>query len=144
MQRKCKPEFSIASCAEYLLPIVQQKIDVSRITAGSIVVLLTSNLFEQGDSQAGKFLMQDCLCTFSRMEGMIKALILINRAVFLLREDSEVLPCLKQLEDKGVEILVSDSSLSFYDFQGKLPAGVKASMYTITNRLLEARQVISI
>jgi len=48
------------------------------------------------------------------------------------------------MEEQGIEILCSDTCLSYYGLQGRLRVGRKASMVTISSRLLQANWVISL
>jgi hypothetical protein len=144
LQPKTRSHFPVADFCENLLEKIQQELDVISTIEGSVVVLLTSNLFGQGDNKAGNTLMEEFSRILTHMTEIINTIILINSAVFLTTEGSETAPFFKIIEEQGVEILCSDSSLSFYGLQEKLWVGSKVSMYTISNRLLQAGWVISL
>lgn len=144
MQSKTRAQFPVENSHEHLLKKMQQELDLIRTPEGSVVVLLSSNLLGQGDNKAGNILMEEFSHILSHMTEIISTLILINSAVFLATEGSEVAPFFRVIQEQGVEILCSDTSLSFYGLQERLQVGRKASMYAISSRLLQARWVISL
>ena len=144
LQSKTRSQFPIENPHQQLLEKMRQQLDVIHSVEGSIVLLLSSNLFGQGDNKAGNLLMEEFSHTLSQMTGIINTVILINSAVFLATEGSEMAPFFKIMEEQGVEILCSDSCLSFYGLQGRWRVGSKASMYTISSRLLQAGWAISL
>lgn len=144
MQPKTRSQFLALNPGANLLEKIQQELDVIGTLEGSVVVLLSSNLFGQGDNKAGNILMEEFSHTLSRMTEIINTLILINSAVFLATEGSELVPFFKIMEEQGIEILCSDTCLNFYCLQGRLRVGRKASMYTISSKILQAGWVISL
>ena len=144
MLPKTRSQFPVENPHQRLLEKIQQELDVIHSIDGSIVLLLSSNLFGQGDNNAGNLLMKEFSHTLSQMAEIINTVILINSAVFLATEGSEMAPFFKIMEEQGVEILYSDSCLSFYGLRGRLRVGSNASMYTISNRFLQAGWVISL
>ncbi|HBQ27282.1 MAG TPA: hypothetical protein DD791_12875 [Syntrophomonas sp.] len=144
LQPRTRSQFPAVNRSENLLEKIQQELDVICTIEGRVVILLSSNLFGQGDNKAGNILMEEFTRTLSHMTGIINTLILINSAVFLATEGSEMMPFFKIMEEQGVEILCSESCLSFYSVQERLSVGSKASMYTISSRLLQAGWVISL
>ena len=144
MQPKTRSQFPLENHSEDLLEKIQQDLDVINAIEGSVVVLLSSNLFGQGDNKAGTLLMEKFFVTLCQMTEIINTLILVNSAVFLATEGSDVAPFFKIMEEQGIEILCSDTCLSYYGLQGRLRIGRTASMYTISNKLLQASWVISL
>ena len=144
MQPKTRSQFPVENHSEDLLERIRQDIDVMHTIEGSVVILISSNLFGQGDDKAGNLLMEEFSHTLIHMTEIVNSLILINSAVFLATEGSDQVPFFKIMEEQGIEILCSDTCLSYYGLQGRLRVGRKASMVTISSRLLQAGWVISL
>ncbi len=64
-----------------------------------------------------------------------KCIIFVNKGVMLASEGSEVLPELKALAEKGVEIISSRTSLDFYGLAGRLAVGSAADMKEIVEKM---------
>jgi len=143
LQPKARSQFPLENHNKDLLEKIQQDLDVINAIEGSIVLLLSSNLFGQGDNKVGNLLMEEFSHTLCHKTEMINTIILINSAVFLATEGSEMEPFFKIMEEQGIEILCSDSCLSYYGLQGRLRVGREASIYTISSKLLQAGWVIS-
>ena len=144
MQSKTRSQFPIENPHQHLLEKIQQELDVIQSIEGSIVLLLSSNLFGQGDDKAGNLLMEEFSHTLIHLAEIVNSLILINSAVFLATEGSNQAPFFKIMEGQELEMLCSDSFLSFYGLRGRLRVGSNASMYTISNIFLQAGWVISL
>jgi selenium metabolism protein YedF len=112
--------------------------------AGNVAILLTSNLFGQGDEELGKVLMKSFLYALTEMEDRITNIIFMNSAVFLTTEGSEVIDHLAFLESHGVEILSCGTCLDFYQLKDKLLVGKVTNMYTAMDILTSADKSISL
>jgi peroxiredoxin family protein len=59
----------------------------------------------------------------------------------LTTEGSDVIDILKQLEEKGVEILSCGTCLDFYNLKDKLSVGRVTNMYEIAEKTTKMRTV---
>ena len=59
-------------------------------------------------------------------------------------EEPQVIESLKSLLDKGCEILVCGTCLSFYGLTDQLQVGTVSNMYDIVTRMQRAAKVVSL
>ena len=68
----------------------------------------------------------------------------MNGGVTLAVEGAETLPYLKELEEKGVELLVCGTCLGYFNLKEQLGAGKVSNMYDISEAMLKSSKVITI
>ena len=76
------------------------------------------------------------------MEVLPKTIIFYNEGVKLAVENSESLKDLKNLEERGVEILCCGTCVNFYGLTDEIKIGSITNMYNIVNKQMYARRVI--
>lgn len=108
---------------------------------GSFVVALGSDRLGQGDETLGTLLMKSFLATLLEVEPPA-ALVCLNRGVFLVTSGSPVLEPLRQLEERGTEILACGTCLDFYERRQDLQVGKVSNMFTILQRMVGADRLI--
>lgn len=118
--------------------------DVKEILEGNTVILIGSNVLGRGDDKLGALLMKTFLYTLTQMEGEIQCVIFMNSGVLLNTAGSELIDHIRALSNNGIEILSCGTCLDFYNVSDKLMVGSVSNMYTITEKLLHARQVITL
>ncbi|HHY40664.1 MAG TPA: sulfurtransferase-like selenium metabolism protein YedF [Syntrophaceticus sp.] len=107
------------------------------------VILITSNLFGQGEEELGKTLMKSFLYALTQMEN-IKQMIFMSSGVFLTTEGSEVLELLKTMEESGVEVLSCGTCLDYYGLKDKLAVGKVTNMYAAVEAITTAARSITL
>jgi hypothetical protein len=90
----------------------------------------------------GPALMRDFLLALSERPRHPRYLVLLSRAVYLAVREGECLPCLQKLGAKGTRILVSKSSLEYFDKSEDLRVGEAVSMLQVVDTLYEVEKVI--
>jgi len=130
---------------EYQLLIKKSScaVDTSAEEQEKAVILITTNLFGQGEEELGKILMKSFLYTLTQMEN-IKQMIFMNSGVFLTTEGSEVLELLKTMEEKGVEILSCGTCLDYYGLKDKLAVGKVTNMYAAVEAITTASRSVTL
>ena len=96
------------------------------------------------DRQLGKVLLETYIYTLSELEFLPKNIFLLNEAVLLTLPISDCCLYLKRLQDRGVEILVCDTSVNYYDIVKKMQVGKLIGMKTIIEKQLGATKLINI
>ena len=96
------------------------------------------------DRQVGKLLLETYIYTLSELEFLPKSIILLNEAVLLTLPVSDCYLYLKRLQDRGVEILVCDTSATYYGIVKKMQVGKLIGMKTIIEKQLKATKLINI
>ena len=92
----------------------------------------------------GKVLLETYIYTLSELEFLPKSIILFNEAVLLTLPISDCCLYLKRLQDRGVEILVCDTSANYYDIVKKMQVGKLIGMKAIIEKQLGATKLINI
>ena len=108
------------------------------------IIFVSSSLSIGNDRQLGKVLLETYIYTLSELEFLPKNIILFNEAVLLTSPISDCCLYLKRLQDRGVEILVCDTSANYYDIVRKMQVGKLIGMKTIIEQQLGATKIINI
>ncbi|MFA5374544.1 MAG: sulfurtransferase-like selenium metabolism protein YedF [Dehalococcoidia bacterium] len=109
-----------------------------------IVILITGDQFGTGDEIPCKKLMKSFLETLCDSEAKPAKIILMNSAVKLAAEGSDVLEALLSLEENGVEISSCGTCVDYYQLGNVLRAGKMSNMYDAIQSLMSAEKVIKI
>jgi selenium metabolism protein YedF len=113
-------------------------------TNGDFIILVTSQYMGKGSDELGGILMKGFFYALSESYNLPQAVIFMNSGVKLTVEGTEILESLSVLESKGVEILSCGTCLDYFNLKDKLVKGGVTNMYTIVERLNEAKKVITI
>ena len=88
--------------------------------------------------------METYIYALSELEFLPKSIILLNEAVLLTLPVSDCYLYLKRLQDRGVEVLVCDTSATCYNIVKKMQVGKLIGMKTIIEKQLGATKLINI
>ena len=108
------------------------------------ISFICTSLSIGNDRQVGKLLLETYIYTLSELEFLPKNVILVNEAVLLTLPVSDCYLYLKRLQDRGVEILVCDTSATYYVIVKKMQVGKLIGMKTIIEKQLKATKLINI
>lgn len=108
-----------------------------------IMVMVATDRMGYGDDELGKKLMQSFLKTLQEMGDELWCLVFVNNGVKLTIETSEVLSELKELEKKGIHILVCGTCLNHFDILDKKQVGETTNMLDIVTAMQLADKVIN-
>ena len=108
------------------------------------ISFICSSLSIGSDRQVGKLLLETYIYTLSELEFLPKSIILLNEAVLLTLPVSDCCLYLKRLQDRGVEILVCDTSATYYGIVKNMQVGKLIGMKTIIEKQLKATKLINI
>lgn len=92
------------------------------------VILVSSNQIGQGSKELGETILETFFTILKQKEDLPKAVFFMNNGVFNLTKDSLISVHLKELEEKGVEILACKTCVDYYKLEDKLAAGKISSM----------------
>ncbi len=107
-------------------------------------VFVGSDIVGRGDAELGGNLMRMYFYTILQEQELPSSILFMNAGVKLPALDEQVVEHLKQLEAKGVEILVCGTCLNFFGISDQLKVGTVSNMYDITQRMLYADKVVSL
>jgi selenium metabolism protein YedF len=92
------------------------------------VILVSSDKLGEGDSQLGESVLETFFTILKQREELPHSIFCMNRGVFTLTDESFVSVHLKELEDKGVQILACKTCVDHYELAEKLSVGTISSM----------------
>ena len=105
-----------------------------------ITIAFTSSTMGKGSEELGKILIKSFFYTIMEVTPYPSTLIFYNGGVYLTCEGSEVLDDIKVLEERGVEIISCGTCLDYFGINDKLQVGGVSNMYTIYEKLKEAKK----
>lgn len=123
---------------------ILDKIEENKNSLGAWAVFIGKEIIGAGNEELGKSLMKMYFYTISEGEELPKAILFMNDGVKVPTLNEQAIEHLKDLENKGVEILVCGACLNFYGLEEKLKVGKVSNMYDITNQMKEAAKVITL
>jgi len=87
------------------------------------VILLSSDQLGKGDKELGEGVLETFFTLLKQNSELPAAVFCMNSGVYTLTENSFVSVHLKELEDKGVEVIACKTCVEYYDVESKLVAG---------------------
>jgi len=109
-----------------------------------ISILITSDKFGDGDEELGRILMSEYFESLNECDKLPKEILFLNSAVKLFHKDSKVLEDIRMLYKKGVVILISDTSLDYYNLKGDINFGEIANMYDMVIAMKKSKNLIKL
>jgi selenium metabolism protein YedF len=113
-----------------------------RVPSGNYVVSLTSDIMGQGDDILGRRLMTSFVNILTELDSLPSAIVCYNSGVKLALQGSSTVETLKELELRGVEIILCGTCIDFFELKGKTDAGTIGDMYKIAGMLAAAGSII--
>ncbi|MCL2234835.1 MAG: sulfurtransferase-like selenium metabolism protein YedF [Defluviitaleaceae bacterium] len=110
----------------------------------NIVVAISGDSMGKGSEDLGKILVKGFIRTLAEQDTAPSAIIFFNSGAHLTAKGSNALDDLKQLEEKGAEILTCGTCIDYYELDKQPEAGSVTNMYEISKRLLSADSVVNI
>ncbi|WP_079504841.1 DsrE family protein [Mesobacillus jeotgali] len=92
------------------------------------VILLSSDQLGKGEPGLGEGLLETFFTILKQQEELPVAVFCMNKGVFTLTENSFVSLQLKELEEKGLEVLACKTCVDYYELNDKLAAGKISGM----------------
>jgi len=113
------------------------------IKSSPFVIVISENKMGRGNDELGIVLIKAFLHTVAGRAKKPDVIIFYNTGVRLTVQGSDVLEDLKQLESKGVQILVCGTCLNFFEIKDQLAAGVVSNMYDIVEIMSNAGRLLT-
>ena len=122
----------------------KEELVVKAVPKDDYVVFIGKEWIGDGDHELGKNLMRMFFYTLTESDNLPKAVLFMNGGVKLTVEDEQVVNHLTVLKEKGVEILVCGTCLSFFGIADDLKIGNVSNMYDIAGKMQAAGKVITL
>jgi len=116
-------------------------LDVS-CSPGPLVIAISSDQMGRGNDELGYVLIRSFIHTILSLEPLPQTVIFYNTGVKLTVKDSEVLDDLKELEKKGIAVLVCGTCLNYFGITKDLSVGVISNMYDIASTMAAAGKLV--
>ncbi|WP_318506544.1 DsrE family protein [Bacillus sp. T3] len=92
------------------------------------VILLASDQLGKGETALGEGILETFFTILKQKEDLPAAIFCMNRGVFTLTENSLVSLQLKELEEKGMDVLACKTCVDYYELNDQLVAGKISGM----------------
>ena len=117
-------------------------IETPSSSAGPTVFVIAADTMGKGSDELGAVLMKAFIHTSIELEHGPDVMIFYNAGVKLAAEGSDFINDLKELEQKGVKMLVCGTCVNYYNLTGKIVAGEVSNMYDIAGILSRAGRIV--
>lgn len=108
-------------------------------------VFIGKDFVGDGDPELGRNLMKMAIFTLNQAEVPPMNLLFMNAGVKLLCSDEpQVIDSVREMMDKGTDVLVCGTCLNFYGVAEQLKVGEVSNMYDILERMHESAKVITL
>ncbi len=109
---------------------------------GTVFLMLSDRLGKH--SELGRVLMKVFLATLTKATRPPAKMLFLNEAVNLTTEGSDSLEDLKQLAERGVEIVSCGTCLDFFGKKDRLSVGAVGNMFDTVETLTQGFEVVTI
>jgi selenium metabolism protein YedF len=107
-------------------------------------VFINKDRIGHGSDELGSNLIKAFIATIKDLSVQPKTICFMNSGVKLTIIGAESLTYLKELEDKGVELLVCGTCLGYFKLKEQLGVGRISNMYDMSETMLKSSKVITI
>ncbi|HHU63443.1 MAG TPA: sulfurtransferase-like selenium metabolism protein YedF [Clostridiales bacterium] len=128
----------------YKTPKLEEYHKIRPPSFGNSVVVITMATFGRGDDQLGSTLMRSFLFNLGQGGNLPKGVLFVNAGVKLTVEGSPVVDVIRELSQKGVEVLSSITCLDYYGLKDKLVVGGTANMTVMVDKMIRGANTIVI
>ena len=119
-------------------------LEFNRMPQSEMVIMVSKDALGEGSRELGQILMKGYLYTLTEVAPLPRSLIFINSGVRLACEGSDSIENLRKLEKNGVEILSCGTCLDYFNLKSNLLVGGISNMYTIVERLNQAKNTVQL
>lgn len=107
-----------------------------------LVVAISSDRMGRGNDELGYVLIRSFIHTMLSLVPLPHTVIFYNTGVKLTVKDSEALDDLKELEKKGVAMIVCGTCTNYFGISHNLGVGTISNMYDITSAMAAAGRLV--
>lgn len=109
--------------------------------AGLRTLIIQGEYLGNGSIELGARILAQLLNTLAVNERHPEYIVLMNGGAKLACEGSELVELLRDLEEKGVSVLVCGTCLNFFELNDKLKIGRPTNAYEVVNLMLDGSTV---
>ena len=105
-------------------------------------IIFSTQQMGEGNEDLGLILTKSFLITLLELEGIPRSVLFYNSGVKLAADDSFVIDQLRELEKKGVKLLLCGTCVSFYNIGKEITIGTISNMYEMVEEMITASKII--
>ncbi len=109
----------------------------------ALIYIIPSDTLGHGDDALGRILMQAFIKTIGEVSPLPQKIFFYNSGVRLTAGESKLTGALRELAEKGVEILTCGTCLDFYNLKKELWVGETTNMYNIVEAMAKATKTVT-
>lgn len=113
-------------------------------TVTGTTIFINKDRIGHGSDELGNNLIKVFIKTIKELSVQPRTICFMNSGVKLTVKGAETLPHLKELEEKGIELLVCGTCLGYFNLKEQLAVGRISNMYDISEAMLKSSKVITI
>ena len=126
-------------------PVAAEPVCSSCGSACGYSVFIGKDHVGEGDAELGYNLMKMAIYTLTQAEVAPMNLLFMNSGVKLVcGDEAQIIDSVKELMEKGTDVLVCGTCLNFYGLSDELKVGEVSNMYDILERMHESDKVITL
>lgn len=133
---KTVPELAAPDAASYCT-------SAAGTAGGSYVVSLASETVGRGPAELGGVLMKGLFATLKDVTPLPSHVVLYSSGVLLAIDSSSFVEPLRELEQRGVKVLICGTCVDYYQKKAEIHVGTISNMLTILETLTRAGKVIA-
>jgi selenium metabolism protein YedF len=107
-------------------------------------IFINKDRIGHGSDELGSNLIKAFVATIKDLAVQPRTICFMNSGVKLTVKGAETLPYLKELETRGIELLVCGTCLNYFNLKEQLEVGKISNMYDISETMLKSSKVITI
>jgi selenium metabolism protein YedF len=107
-------------------------------------VFINKDRIGHGSDELGHNLMKAFIATIKDLSVQPRTICFMNGGVKLTANGTDTVSYLKELEEKGIELLVCGTCLNYFNIKEQSGAGRISNMYDIAEAMLKSSKVITI
>ena len=116
--------------------------NIPHFSQGDFVIALSSDRMGSGDEELGDMLMNNFIKSIKDLDVLPGKIVIYNRGVMLVKDDSPVIGHLKEIEKMGVKLLLCATCIKFYSLEEHIHIGTQSNMYEIAQTMASASNVV--
>ena len=107
-------------------------------------ILVACDKIGGGDENLGEILISEYFEALNECEKLPKEILFISSGVKLLHKDSKCLEHIRMLYQKGVAILINDTSLDYYNLRENIIFGEISNMYDMVITMKKSEKLVKL
>jgi len=107
------------------------------------IIVIKNDKMGAGADELGVILIKGFINTIKAVSPLPQKIIFYNNGVKLTLKDSPVIESLKELEKKGIKILVCGTCTDYFNIKDKIGCGTISNMYDIVDSLIHSSLIVT-